>query len=793
MDINRRDFIRGSAALTLMPRELSQAEAMTSPGRNLLWFARPAERWLEALPVGNGRLGAMIFGSTGRERIALTESTLWSGAGSDTDENPGALSHLSEIRELLFSGNYSEASDLCRKYMLSSPKSYGTSLPMADLLLDFSTDGEAQSYRRLLDLDEAIARVEYRVNGRRFVREVFASNPAQVIVVRLTCDRPGQITFTAMCNATVPADSSVEGNTLILRGHGWERMHSDGTLGVAFESRIRILAQGGTIMRDGAVLRVQNADAVTILGAAATNYGKGDPGLLCRRGLDAAAVRSYEQLRREHLADYQPLFHRIEIDLGGGAKADAIATDERRKSIEGGADDPALCALFFQYGRYLTIAGSRADSPLPMALQGIWNDGLASSMGWTDDFHLDINTQQNYWAAEVCNLPECHEPLFRLVESLREPGGRTAAKMYGAPGWVAHVSTNAWGFTAPGEGLGWGLFVSGGIWIAAQMWQHYEFTQDRAFLRQHAYPVLKDAAEFYLAYMVTHPKYGWLVTGPSESPENWFLTPEGKACSVSMGPTCDRVLIYALFTACIEASAILNSDPEFRDRLAAARAKLPPLQIGRHGQLQEWLEDYEEAQPNHRHTSHLISLYPDDQISPYKTPALARAARVTIERRISHANWEDTEWTRANFINYYARLLDGDTAHHHLLGLLQNDTDSSLLTYSRGGVAGAAQNIFAIDGNCAGAAGIAEMLMQSQGGEIHLLPALPAAWPEGHVSGLRARGGFQVSLRWKAGKLVSAFLSSQAGGKCTLRYGERVIPVEVPSGRPAHLASRDFE
>ena len=326
----------------------------------------------------------MIFGATRRERIAVTESTLWSGAASDTDENPGALSHLSEIRELLFSGKYVEASDLCRKYMLTSPKSYGTSLPMADLLLDFRTDGEVQSYRRLLDLDEAIARVECRANGRRFVREAFASNPAQVIVVRLSCDRPGQITFAATFDSTVPADSSVEENTLVLRGHGWERMHSNGTMGVAFESRVRILAQGGTIAREGAALRVQNADAVTILVAAATNYGDGEPGLLCGRALDAAASRSYEQLRSQHLADYQPLFHRVHIDLGGGAKADALPTDERRKAMEAGADDPALCALFFQYGRYLTIAGSRADSPLPMALQGIWNDGLASSMGWAE-------------------------------------------------------------------------------------------------------------------------------------------------------------------------------------------------------------------------------------------------------------------------------------------------------------------------------------------------------------------------------------------------------------------------
>lgn len=792
MEINRRDFIRGGAALALLPRELSHLA--TSPRQNQLWYASPAKRWLEALPVGNGRLGAMIFGGVGRERIALTESTLWSGAPSESDVNPAALAHLPEIRELLFQNKYVEARDLCGKYMLGSPKSYGTNLPMADLQLDFAMEGEAQEYRRLLDLDEAVARVEYRVNGRRFVREVFASNPAQAVVVRLSCDRPGQIGFTATFgNLGVPADGSVEGDTLILRGHGWERMHSNGRQGVEFESRVRVLQQGGSIAAEGAALRVRNADAAILLITAGSNYIGGEPDLLCKRALDAIDSRSYEQLRREHIADYQPLFHRVQIDLGSGAETGSLPTDARRNRLDSGNDDPELCSLFFQYGRYLTIAGSRANSPLPMALQGIWNDSLASSMGWTDDFHLDINTEQNYWAAEVCNLAESHEPLFRLIENLREAGRGTAQKMYGAPGWVAHVSTNAWGYTAPGWGLGWGLFVTGGIWIASQMWRHYEFTQDAGFLRQRAYPVLKDAAEFYLAYMVEHPKYDWLVTGPSESPENSFLTPQGESCSVSMGPTCDRVLIYGLFSACMEASSILGIDPEFRNTLAAARDKLPPFQIGKHGQLQEWLEDFEEAEPNHRHTSHLIALYPDDQISPSKTPALARAARVTIERRINHPNWEDTEWTRANFINYYARLLDGNTAHQHLLGLLQNDTDSSLLTYSRSGVAGAAQNIFAIDGNCGGAAGIAEMLLQSQGGEIHLLPALPSAWPDGYVSGLCARGGFQVALRWKAAKLQSARLSSSIGGKCAVRYGKKVVPVEVAPGRTAHLNAQAFE
>lgn len=794
MDITRRDFIRGTAALALLPGGLSHADIGPLPDRNRLWYRSPAERWLEALPVGNGRLGAMIFGGITRERIAVTESTLWSGAPADTDVNPEALAHLSEIRELLFQGKYVEGGRLCKEYMLGSPKSYGTNLPMADLQFDFSAKGELQQYRRLLDLDQAIARVEYRMNGMSFYREVFASNPAQIIVIHLSCEKPGQISLTAaFSNIALPARASANDTTLALRGNAWEHLHSDGRQGVAFESRVRIVPHGGTISSDGIHIDVRNADSVMLLLAGASDYQHGQPDHTCGRALEAAISSSYEQLRRDHVADHQSLFRRVSIDLGSNLHASGLPTDERRKALEGGTDDPELCALFFQYGRYLTIAGSRADSPLPLALQGIWNDGLASSMGWADDYHLDINTEQNYWAAEVCNLPESHEPLFRLIEDLCKSGKRTAEKMYGASGWVSHVCTNAWGFTAPGWGLGWGLFVTGGAWIASQMWQHYLFTRDARFLRQRAYPVLKEAAEFYLAYMVQHPKYGWLVTGPSVSPENWFLTPQGEACSESMGPTCDRVLVYALFSACIEASTILGVDDGFRYTLTAARGKLPPFQIGSHGQLGEWLEDFAEAQPNHRHTSHLIALYPDDQISPLRTPALAQAARVTIERRISQPNWEDTEWSRANLINYYARLFDGVAAHHHLLELLSKDTDCSLLTYSRSGVAGATQNIFAVDGNCAGAAGVAEMLLQSQGGEIHLLPALPAAWPNGHVSGLCARGGFQVALWWKDAKLQSATLSSNTGGRCSVRYAGKVISTEAGPGRAVHLGPRDFE
>jgi alpha-L-fucosidase 2 len=631
------------------------------------------------------------------------------------------------------------------------------------------------------------------MNSHRFLREVLASNPDNAIVVHLTCDAPNQITFSAAIRSALPGKVSGLGeDTLVFRGAAFEKMHSDGSHGVEVESRVQIRQEGGSLFADGARLHVQNANAVTLLVAVATSYRGADAQRLCQNALEDAASKSYAELRRAHIADHESLFLRVEIDLGSNPEVGNTPTDNRRKALASGVNDPELCALFFQYGRYLTIAGSRANSPLPMALQGIWNDGLASSMGWTDDFHLDINTQQNYWAAEACNLSECQTPLFSLIEGLRESGSSTAKTMYGAPGWVAHTVTNPWGYTASGWGLGWGIFVTAGVWIALQMWEHYRFTKDVAFLRERLYPVFKDAARFFLAYMVEHPAYGWLVTGPSDSPENSFIAPGGGVCSESMGPTCDRVLIYALFSACIEASGLLKVDPEFRRELERARANLPPFQIGRHGQLQEWLEDFEEAEPNHRHMSHLIALYPENQISPSTTPDLARAAEVTIERRIHSSNWEDPEWSRANLVNFYARLGNGDAAYHHLRGLLSRAADDNLLTYSRAGVAGATQNIFAIDGNTAGAAGIAEMLLQSHGPEIQLLPALPSAWPDGSVKGLCARGGFQASLYWKDRRLQSATLTNQIGGSCAVRYQTQVIHVTVKPKGNVHLSAKSF-
>lgn len=793
--MNRREFVTGGAALVTFTSPLSRALAQKPPmGGRRLWFDRPAERWLEAFPLGNGRLGAMLYGGSEVERIALSDSTAWSGAPTSGDVNPGALSHLKEIRALMFAGEYDKAQELCGRYLPGHTSNFGTNVPLPDLLLEMSGAGTVSEYQRELDLDDALVRVRYKRDGVLYTREAFASHPDQVLALRIASESAGALGFSLNFAARgVPCAVQAEADdTLRLDGHCHETMHSTGRDGVAFCIRVRVLAADGRVECAGQTLRVTGAQSATILLALSTSYGGEEPQRSSKQRIDAAARRGYVQLLRAHREDHAALMRRVSIDLGASAEATRLQpTDVRRRAVEAGGDDPELIALFFQYGRYLTIAGSRADSPLPLALQGIWNDGLASSMGWTDDFHLDINTQQNYWAAEVTNLSECQTPLFGLIDTLRKSGRETARAMYGCAGWVAHTTTNPWGYTAPGS-PGWGIFVTAGVWIARQMWEHYEFTGDREFLRMRAYPALREAAEFFLDYMVEEPKHGWMVTGPSDSPENWYVAPNGHHLAESMGNTVDRVFVHALYTWCIEAQQALRVDDALRARLEQAREKLPPFQIGRHGQLQEWLEDYEDAEPNHRHTAHLAALFPEHQIGPRTTPDLARAAEVTIERRMNAPHWEQSEWGRANLVVYYARLLNGDAAHTYLLSLLAKASDDNLMTYSSAGIAGAQSNIFALDGNTAGTAGIAEMLVQSNEGTIELLPALPQAWKQGSVHGLCARGGFVVGLQWSEGRLRAATITARVAGTAQVRYGSLMTKVNLRAGETAQLGVDRF-
>lgn len=796
MSFTRRDFLASGLAFTTLPRRSAKVFAEPAPMPKEIWFAQPARRWLEALPVGNGRIGGMIYGDIGQERIALSESTVWSGATGVDEVNPGALSNLAAIRKLFFDGDYEQAQTLCEKHLLGRPKNFGTNLPLPDLHLTFEeTEDEPIDYRRSLNLDDAIAQVTYRLGSAAIKREVFASHPDDVLVIRLTANKPHSFNFQLDFGPTDLPVTSVDSqeNTLTLHGHAFERLHSSGHDGVEWQTTAQVKVEHGKVSASNNNLKIANASAVTILLAIGTSFQNRDARKLCAEAIARASTRPYALLRRAHVADHESLFGRVSLNLdSNSSQANRLPTDERRKALAAGADDPSLLALFFDYGRYLTIAGSRQNSSLPLALQGVWNDGLASSMGWTDDFHLDINTQQNYWAAEVCGLGECQMPLFNFIDILRDAGGVTAREMYGAPGWVAHTVTNPWGYSAPGWGTGWGLCVMGGVWIAQQLWRHYEFTADTEFLRARAYPVLREAALFFLAYMTPEPTHGWLVTGPSDSPENWYLSPSGQRIAESMGNTFDRVFVHALYAECISASKTLNIDPELRAKLEAAIVRLPPFQIGRHGQLQEWLHDFDEAEPNHRHTSHLTALYPEHQISLDATPELAHAAEITIQRRMNSPRWEQSEWGRANLVAYYARLRKPEEAHKQLVGLVTNAADDNLLTFSSAGVAGATQNIFSLDGNTAGTAGIAEMLLQSQAGEIVLLPALPSAWSSGSFRGLCAHGGYRIQATWRDGLLVSSRIFSSHSGNISVRYGTGTTSLQLKAGESARLTPESF-
>lgn len=756
-----------------------------------LWYRQPAERWFEALPLGNGRLGAMIYGGIRSERIDLTESTCWAGEASAENCPEGAAERIPEIRSALFSQDYARAEELAQG-ILGKKLNYGTNLPLGGLEIGFDYPaGGIADYERALCLDTAVATTTYRVGTVLYRCAAFVSHPAQVIVARVTTDAPEGVHLTARLGG---GDNPYEVGTdacgdLLLRGQAFERIHSDGRTGVSFCGRLRVVAKGGDVSVSGDAVCVSGAQEALILVALGTTFGGGDPEALCRAQIDAAAARSYGELRAAHVADHLRLFGRVALDLGETSHPE-WSTDERLAAVQEGAQDPALAALMFQYGRYLLLSSSRADSPLPTHLQGIWNDNVACRIGWTCDMHLDVNTQMNYWPAEVTNLGECTAPLFAWIERTLMPSGRqTAKQVYGCRGWVAHTVSNAWGYSAPGWSTHWGIHPTAGAWIASHLWEHYQFTGDRAFLAEHGYPVLVGAAQFYLDYLAQDPRSGHLVSGPASSPENAFSYQGGRYAN-DVGPTCDSVLIREILNACIAASETLDCDSEQRGVWAAARDRLPPFQIGRHGQLQEWLLDHEEALPNHRHTSHLLSVYPFHQINPDDTPELAEAARVSVERRMTpRERWEDTGWARSMLMLYAARLRDGEAAHQHILDMQRKLTEHNLFVVHPP-TAGAQGNVYELDGNTGLCACIAEMLVQSHRGEIHLLPALPAAWSAGSVTGLCARGGFQVDMSWRDGKLTEAVIHSRLGRPCRVRCGERNVCLDVAAGGLCRLDGR---
>lgn len=737
-----------------------------------LWYAQPAKVWMESLPIGNGRLGAMTYGGIEEEKLALNESTMWSGQYNENQNKPFGREKMNQLRKLFFEGKLSEGNRIAGDNLHGNQTSFGTHLPIGDLKMQFIyPEGKVTDYRRSLSLDEAVSSVSFNSGGVNYKREYFATNPDNVLVLRLTADKQKSITMNMGLDLMRQADLSVENNQLVFTGKVDFPLHGPG--GVCFEGRIAVLTDNGEVKMEQSGVSIKEADAVTLIVDVRTDYKSPDYKTLCADGVEKAAAKSYDELKQAHIKDYNTLYNRVSIHFGQDANR-AMPTDVRWKQVKEGKTDTGLDALFFQYGRYLTIASSRENSPLPIALQGFFNDNKACNMGWTNDYHLDINTEQNYWAANVGNLAECNAPLFTYIKDLAHHGAKTAEVVYGCKGWTAHTTANVWGYTPASSTIIWGLFPMAGSWIASHLWTQYEFTQDKQYLAETAYPLLKGNAQFILDFLAKDPKSGYLMTGPSISPENWFRTAGGEEMVASMMPACDRELAYEILSNCVRASEILDTDREFADSLRTAIAQLPPIQLRANGAIREWFEDFEEAHPNHRHTSHLLALYPFSQITLEKTPELAEAARKTIENRLSAENWEDTEWSRANMICMYARLKDAQEAYKSVQLLQGKLSRENLMTVSPGGIAGAEGDIYSFDGNPAGTAGMAEMLIQNHEGYVEFLPCLPVEWKDGSFKGLCLKGGAEATAEWTNAVINKASLKATA---------DQVLKVKIPQGK----------
>lgn len=761
-----------------------------------LWYRQPASVWEASLPLGNGRLGAMPDGGILNENIVLNDITLWSGGPQDADD-PEAVQYLPEIRQLLFEGKNDEAEALMYQTFVSkgpgSGQGKGADVPYGSyqilgnlhLGLDYGIDSslmKATHYQRELSLDSAVASCSYTINGVNYKREYFTSFADDVIIIRLAADQPGKLNFTVGLDRPERFTTSVEGEELVMRGQ--LNNGTDGN-GMRYITKVKLKPEGGKLIMGDSTLHLQQASAATLYISAATDYKETDFEKKASDLLRKAIQQSYETQKAEHIRAFQPLFQRVNLDLGINPKADTLPTDERLEFFTRNPDDPGLAALYFQYGRYLLISSTRPGL-LPPNLQGLWANTIQTP--WNGDYHLDINIQMNHWPLNVTNLPMLNQPFYALVNGLVEPGEKTARVYYRGDGWVAHVITNIWGYTSPGEHPSWGATNSGSGWLCHMLWRHYTFTQDTAYL-QKIYPIIKGSAEFYLSTMVKYPEYGWLVTAPSNSPENAFRLPNGETAHVAIAPTVDNQIIRALFSHVISASQILDKDENFRKELEIAKEQLPPNQIGNDGRLMEWLKEYEEVEPHHRHVSHLWGLYPGNEITPSGTPELAKAAEATLEKRGD----KSTGWSLAWKINFWARLGDGNRAFQLLQNLLKPTVYQGFNMTDGGGTYPnlfCAHPPFQIDGNFGGTAGIAEMLVQSHAGYIQFLPALPKQWKSGNYQGLCVRGGGVVGAKWENSKLQEASLQANVSNTFQVQVPEdiKIVKVSIDQGSREEIA-----